>query len=124
MNITEAAINNNRVSFILLLIVLIFGATSYQNMPKDYDPGFILRTAQVITQFPGASPERVEQLITEVLEKEILEMPELDFVSSESRTGISIISVNIKESYKNMRPIWDSLRRKSMQLESYYRQML
>ena len=39
-------------------------------------------------------------------------MPELDFVASESRTGVSIVSVNIKESYKEMRPIWDSLRRK------------
>jgi multidrug efflux pump subunit AcrB len=81
-------------------------------MPKDYDPGFILRTAQVITHFPGASPERVEQLVTDRIEKVVQEIPELDFVSSESKTGISIISVNIKESYKDMRPIWDKLRRK------------
>ncbi len=112
MNITQLAINNNRTSVVLLLVVIFFGLSAYQQMPKDYDPGFILRTAQVITYFPGASPERVEQLVTDKLEKEIQEMPELDFVSSESRTGVSIISVNIKESYKEMRPIWDSLRRK------------
>jgi multidrug efflux pump subunit AcrB len=91
---------------------MFFGISAYKNMPKDYDPGFILRTAQVVTYFPGASPERVEQLVTDKLEKEIQEMPELDFVASESRTGVSIISVNIKESYKVMRPIWDNLRRK------------
>jgi multidrug efflux pump subunit AcrB len=91
---------------------MFFGISAYKNMPKDYDPGFILRTAQVITYFPGASPERVEQLVTDKLEKEIQEMPELDFITSESRTGVSIISVNIKESYKVMRPIWDKLRRK------------
>jgi len=96
----------------LLLVIMFFGISAYKNMPKDYDPGFILRTAQVITYFPGASPERVEQLVTDKLEKEIQEMPELDFVASESRTGVSIISVNIKESYKVMRPIWDNLRRK------------
>ncbi len=96
----------------LLLVVFIFGFMAYQSMPKDYDPGFIIRTAQVITYFPGASPERVEQLVTDKLEKAVQEMPELDFVSSESRTGVSIISVNIQESYKQMRPIWDSLRRK------------
>jgi len=96
----------------LLLVIMFFGITAYKNMPKDYDPGFILRTAQVITYFPGASPERVEQLVTDKLEKEIQEIPELDFVASESRTGVSIISVNIKESFKVMRPIWDKLRRK------------
>lgn len=112
MNITELAIKHNRISWTLLFVVVLFGINAYKTMPKDYDPGFILRTAQVITQFPGASPQRVEQLITDKLEKEIQELPELDFVSSESRTGISIISVNIKESYKNMRPIWDKLRRK------------
>ena len=96
----------------LLIVMLFFGISAYKEMPKDYDPGFILRTAQVITHFPGASPERVEQLITDKLEKEIQEIPELDFVASESRTGVSIISANIKESYKNMRPIWDNLRRK------------
>ncbi len=112
MNITRLAITNNRTSFMLLLVIMFFGISAYKNMPKDYDPGFILRTAQVVTYFPGASPERVEQLVTDKLEKEIQEMPELDFVASESRTGVSIISVNIKESYKVMRPIWDNLRRK------------
>ena len=77
MNITQLAINNNRTSVVLLLVVIFFGLSAYQQMPKDYDPGFILRTAQVITYFPGASPERVEQLVTDKLEKEIQEMPEL-----------------------------------------------
>lgn len=112
MNITRLAINNNRTSLMLLLVIIFFGLSAYNKMPKDYDPGFIIRTAQVITYFPGASPERVEQLVTDKLEKEIQELPELDFVNSESRTGISIISVNIKESFKEMRPIWDKLRRK------------
>ncbi len=112
MNITRLAITNNRTSLVLLFIILMSGITIYEDMPKDYDPGFILRTAQVITYFPGASPERVEQLITDKLEKEIQEMPELDFVASVSRTGVSIISAQIKASYKDMQPVWDKLRRK------------
>ncbi|AAZ24982.1 efflux RND transporter permease subunit [Colwellia psychrerythraea] len=112
MNITRLAITNNRTTFMLLLVIVFFGINAFKNMPKDYDPGFIIRTAQVITQFPGASPQRVEMLVTDKLERVIQELPELDFVKSESRTGISIISVNIKESYRDLRPIWDNLRRK------------
>ena len=60
----------------------------------------------------GPNPERVELLVTDKLEKKIQEMPEIDFITSESRNGISIINVNFLESYKNMRPIFDDLRRK------------
>lgn len=112
MDITRIALQNNRTSFMLLAAVMFFGLMAYKTMPKDYDPGFIIRTAQVITYFPGASPQRVEELVTDKIEKVIQELPELDFVNSESRTGISIVSANIKESYKEMRPIWDNLRRK------------
>jgi len=112
LNITAFALRNNRTTIVLLLVILLAGFQSYLNMPRAYDPGFIIRAAQVVTYFPGASPERVEQLVSDKLEKVVQEIPELDFVTSESRTGVSIIVVNIKESYKNMRPIWDNLRRK------------
>jgi multidrug efflux pump subunit AcrB len=81
-------------------------------MSRAEDPGFIVRTALVMTPFPGASPERVEQLVTDKLEKKIQEMPEVDVIRSQSKSGVSVIYVDIKESYSDMRPIWDSLRRK------------
>jgi len=112
VNITRLAIDNNRTTIMLLLVMIFFGLSAYQQMPKDYDPGFTLRTAQIVTNFPGASPQRVEQLVTDRIEKAVQELPELDFVASESRTGVSIVSANVKESYKEMRPIWDKLRRK------------
>jgi len=112
MSITRLAIENNRTSVVLFFILMFAGIQAYMNMPRAYDPGFVIRTAQVVTYFPGANPARVEQLVTDHLEKVVQEIPQLDFVSSQSRTGVSIISVNIKESYKVMRPIWDDLRRK------------
>ncbi|MGB0722852.1 MAG: efflux RND transporter permease subunit [Gammaproteobacteria bacterium] len=112
MNLTRWAIDNNRLTWVLLLVVVVSGAQTFLAMPRDYDPGFIIRAAQVVSYFPGASPERVEKLVSAPLEEVIMELPELDFVKSESRTGVSIITVNIRESYTDMRPIWDSLRRK------------
>lgn len=112
MNITRLAIENNRTSLLVLLLILVAGVSTFKAMPRAYDPGFIVRTAQVITYFPGASTERVEQLISSPLEDVVKGIPELDFVKSESRTGISIMLVNIRESYTDMRPIWDKMRRK------------
>jgi len=112
MNLTRAAIEKNRITAFALVLVLLAGMMSYRTMPRAEDPGFIIRAALILTYFPGASPERVEMLVSDKLEKAIQEMPELDYVMSESTTGVSVIYVIIKQSYKKMRPIWDRLRRK------------
>jgi multidrug efflux pump subunit AcrB len=112
MNITRLAIQNNRTTLVFLAVMILLGINAFNNIPRAYDPGFIIRAAQVITYFPGGSPDRIEKLISDKIEKVAQEIPELDFVTSESRTGVSIVTVNIKESYTDMRPIWDNLRRK------------
>lgn len=112
MSLTRAAIRNDRVTFVLLLVLAAAGVSAFFNLPQSEDPGFIVRTAVVQTTFPGASPERVEKLVTDKLEKVIQEIPELDSVTSQSKTGVSLIWVNIREDQKNLRAIWDNLRRK------------
>ena len=112
MNITRAALEKNRITAVALILVLGAGIMAYRTMPRAEDPGFTIRVAVVITSFSGASPERVEMLVTDKLEKAIQEMPEVDYVLSTSKTGVSIVYVFVKGSYRKMRPIWDSLRRK------------
>jgi multidrug efflux pump subunit AcrB len=112
MDITRFVIEKNRIFLAALVVVLLSGIAAYRDMPRDEDPGFIIRVALVQTFFPGASPERVEMLVTDKLEEVIQEIPEVDFISSTSKTGVSIIYVNILEEYTDMRPIWDNLRRK------------
>ena len=117
MSITKTAIKNNRTTAVLLAVLLFAGVGAYMSLPRAMDPGFIIRVAQIQTIFPGASPERVETLITDKLEKAIQEIPQLDFVSSQSKAGVSVIFVNIKPKYSNLRPIWDDLRRKVAKVE-------
>jgi multidrug efflux pump subunit AcrB len=112
VNLTRAAIDKNRITFAFLLVILMAGIQAFLGMPRSEDPGFTIRTALVITYFPGASPERVEQLVTDKLEKAIQEIPQVDVINSQSKNGVSIIIVDIQERYKIMRPIWDDLRRK------------
>ncbi|MCP4659409.1 MAG: efflux RND transporter permease subunit, partial [bacterium] len=112
MNLTRAALEKNRVTLVALVVIAIAGVQAFFSLPQAEDPGFTMRVATVITYFPGASPERIEQLVTDKVEKAVQEMPELDSVTSQSKTGISIVFVTIKQEYKLMRPIWDDLRRK------------
>jgi multidrug efflux pump len=112
VNLTAKAIESNRITLTIVALVLLSGLIAFQQIPKAQDPGFTIRTVLITTRFPGASPERIEQLVTDKIEKKVQEMPEIDNIVSESRTGISIIYVNFKESYRVMRPIFDDLRRK------------
>ena len=49
MNITKAAIEKDRITIIALLIVLAAGIMTFRTMPRAEDPGFIIRTAMVLT---------------------------------------------------------------------------
>jgi len=112
VSITRQAIDKDRVTWTILILLAAGGISAFFSLPQSEDPGFVVRTAVVQTVFPGASPERVEQLVTDKLEKVIQEIPELDSVTSQSKTGVSLIWVNISEESVDMRPIWDKLRRK------------
>lgn len=112
MDLTRFALEKRVVTATLVVVLILVGLQAFFSLPRSEDPGFVIRVALVTTYFPGASPERVEELVTDKLEKAIQEIPELDFISSQSKTGVSVIYVNVLERYKEMRPIWDDLRRK------------
>ncbi len=114
MNFTQIAINKNRVTYLLLLLIITLGIFSYNDLPRDSMPPYTIRTATVVTNFPGAAPERVELLISDKIEKIAQEIPEVDYIKSESRTGLSIVTVTLKENTKaeKLQSIWDKLRRK------------
>ncbi len=108
----DITLKNNRLAILLSVALIIAGGIGYLGLPKAEDPGFTIRTATVTVRLPGASAQRMEELVTAPIEIAIMEMPELDNVQSISREGLSYISANYKEIYTDMRPIFDSLRRK------------
>ncbi|MEM8961484.1 MAG: efflux RND transporter permease subunit [Acidobacteriota bacterium] len=112
MNITALALSKTRVTLVLTAVLLLSGIQTYFALPQAEDPGFIIRTAIVQTFLPGASPQRMEELVTDKLEEAIQEMPEVDAIRSESKNGLSLVTVDFQESFTDMRPIFDSLRRK------------
>ena len=114
MNIAQFSIEKNRITFMVLGTIILLGLQMYGNLSRDSMPPYTIRVANVITEFPGASPERVELLVTDKIEKVSQELPELKSVTSTSRTGLSVVSVELKEQVKpeELQAVWDRLRRK------------
>ncbi|TMM57073.1 efflux RND transporter permease subunit [Maribacter algarum] len=114
MNLTQFSINNNRVVLSILAVVMLMGLVGYQGLSRDSMPPYTIRVASIVSSFPGASPERVEELVTDKIEKVAQELPELKKVTSTSRTGLSIVQVELVMQTKpeELQAVWDRLRRK------------
>jgi len=96
------------------LLLLIGGSVSYFDLGQLEDPEFTLKKAMVITMYPGASPQQVEEEVTFPIENAIQQLPYVDYVTSISSNGKSQISVEMKSNYRKeqLRQIWDEMRRK------------
>ncbi|MEM6514793.1 MAG: efflux RND transporter permease subunit [Bacteroidota bacterium] len=119
MNLAAFAINRNRITFTVLTTVILLGLTFYQSLSRDSMPPYTVRVATIVSAFPGSSPERVELLVTDKVEKTVQEIPELKEVSSTSRSGLSVVTVELKEQVKpeDLQAVWDRLRRKLTQIQ-------
>lgn len=112
LNITGFSLDNSRVTILFILFVVTAGITGYLNYPSREDPSITIREAVVQARFAGMSPERVEALITRKLEEKIREIAEVEDITSSSKTGVSIIHVNVYEHIYDLEPVWQSLRNK------------
>jgi multidrug efflux pump subunit AcrB len=119
MNITKFSIQRDRVILSLLLVVIVLGMVFFQSLSRDSMPPYTVRVATVVSSFPGASPERIEILVTEKIEKVVQELPELKKVTSTSRTGLSVVEVELDMTVnpEDLQPVWDRLRRKLSTIE-------
>lgn len=119
MNLTKLALKNDRITMLVLALIAILGLMSYNQLARDSMPPFTVRTANIITTFPGAGPEKIETLITDKLEKVAQEIPEVKFIASTSRTALSQVTVALKDDVpaEDLQAIWDRLRRKIDQIK-------
>jgi len=114
MDIARAAIDKPVNTWIIVLICLLGGIWGLLTVGRLEDPSFTIKQAVVLTEYPGATAEEVEEEVTERLESAIQQMPQLDRVTSKSMPGMSEIEVEIKMTYDGTQlpQIWDELRRK------------
>ncbi|MET2846581.1 efflux RND transporter permease subunit VmeI [Vibrio owensii] len=116
-NVTGIAayfIRNRVISWMVSLIFLIGGISAFFGLGRLEDPAFTIKDAMVVTSYPGATPQQVEEEVTYPIEKAIQQLTYVDEVNSISSRGLSQITVTMKNNYgpDDLPQIWDELRRK------------
>ena len=114
IDISKWAFENKKLIYFLIAVLIVGGAYSSYEMSKLEDPEITVKLAMVVTTYPGASAHQVELEVTDVLEKNIRSMGNIDNVESYSYNDLSLIQVELKTTVKetDVEQCWDLLRRK------------
>ena len=100
------------ISWVLFVAVVLWGFYGYMKMPKRKDPEVPVRIAVALTPWPGASAEKVEDLVTRKIEEKIGENAKVLKIESISRTGLSVVYVELVEGLKETGKEFDDIRLK------------
>nr|WP_217702179.1 efflux RND transporter permease subunit [Vibrio ostreicida] len=110
----EYSIRNKVISWLFLVILTVGGYFSFMDLGRLEDPAFTIKDAMIISTYPGATSQEVEEELTYPLEKEIRKLPYIDRITSISSSGMSQIMVSMEMVYgpDELPQIWDEMRRK------------
>ena len=114
MNIAEASIRKKTVTLVFAVLMVVLGIWSYIHLPRLEDPEFTIKDALIITPYAGASAQEVEKEVSDVIERAVQQLEQLDRVVSRSERGRSTVTVTIRDQYDRhtLPQVWDELRRK------------
>lgn len=120
MNLSKWALENSKLVYLGVAILMVGGILAYDSMPKLEDPAIKVKQAMVVTTYPGASAHQVELEVTDPLEKSIGEMTTLNNIQSSSYADLSLITVELQTTVpdEEVEQQWDILRRKVANVQS------
>ena len=93
MNPSRPFILRPVATILFMVAILLSGLVAWRMLPVAALPEVDYPTIQVVTYYPGASPEVVTSTITAPLERQFGQMPGLDQMSSSSSNGVSVITL-------------------------------
>ncbi len=119
MNLPEYTLRRRKVVWFLLLVLLAGGAASFASLEKKEDALFVIKSAMLVCTYPGATPEQVEELVTEPVEREVQAMRAVHKVTSESGYGVAKVLVELDPATRaaEIPQLWDELRRRVLDVQ-------
>jgi len=119
VNLAKIAIEKKALSYFITFLLVAGGLASFFSLGQLEDPDYSVKTAVIITQYPGASAAEVELEVTDRIEIALQQLKTIDYLKSFSAPGYSQIWVNIKTQYwsDKLPQIWDDMRRKVREVE-------
>lgn len=90
-------VNRYRVVYLLILMILVLGITSYFTLPRELNPEIVLPYGHILTVYNGAAPEEVENLITDDIENAVSDIEDIKSLTSYSGFGYSSVFIEFDQ---------------------------
>ena len=91
MSVVKTSVKRPLTIIMVFLVVLLFGGIGYSKMPANLMPDIEIPVALVMTQWPGAGPEDVDDQISKPLEKSLSSISNIKTTMTQSSEGVSIV---------------------------------
>ncbi len=96
MKISTYAVKNYQFTLVIFLMIVALGATTLLNMSRSEDPEINSPQFPVVVIYPGTSPQDMEELVVDPLEKKISELEDIKKISTSISDGVAVIQVYYK----------------------------
>jgi multidrug efflux pump subunit AcrB len=111
-NLARYCVETPHVTWVVLVATLLWGVWGYLRMPQRKDPEIAVRIALALCYWPGASSERIEELVTRRMEEEIVRNARIEKIESVSRTGVAAVYFTLDESVRDRGKEFDDVKLK------------
>ncbi|WP_194976732.1 efflux RND transporter permease subunit [Aquiflexum lacus] len=96
MRISNFAVKNYQFTLVIFLMTIALGLTTFFNMPRSEDPATNSPQFPVIVIYPGTSPEDMEELIVDPIEKRIYALEDIKRIKTKISDGVAVLNVEYK----------------------------
>lgn len=119
-NLSEWSLKNQPLVKYFLVILFVMGILSYTELNQKEDPDFTIKAMLVSVKWPGATEAQMEEQVVDKIEKKLLELPTLDYISSQITPGSAIITVNLGDTVRgqDVTDSWYQVRKKVSDIKS------
>lgn len=113
-NLSAWALRNQSLVLYFIVLTLLAGTFAYTRLGQSEDPPFTFKVMLVRSAWPGATAQEMEQQVTDKIEKKLQEIPSIDYTSSYSRPGESVVFIVIRDDTfsEKIPELWYQVRKK------------
>jgi multidrug efflux pump len=114
INLSEWALKHQQMIAFLLLLLSLTGILAYNSLGQKEDPDFTIKTMVVQTYWPGSSAQQMADQVTDLMERKLQGVAEIDYMSTYVRPGETQIKINLREGVPPARvpDVWYQVRKK------------
>lgn len=96
MNLTALSVRHPQVTMVFVALLVALGASSLIQTPRAEDPSFPLATFSVVAVHPGATPQDMEQLVIDPIEKSLAELDDIKRIRSRAESGVAVTIIEFE----------------------------